>query len=265
MIMQIKKRIPKCMKQICRWIHYRLDMFLFPRKTVWSCPCCGLKFRNFVAGNFISNPEIYDIRRYKHTQQNVICPYCGALPRHRILAAWCEEHKEELKSSKILYFAPEDSMIKWMKRHSVTCTTADLSQQADLKLDIQSTGLPNECYDLIICNHVIEHVDDYQMALLEINRILQEGGSLICSFPIDPTVELIDEDSRVVTKKDRIMRFGQMDHHRVFGIHADVLLNKAGFDVLKIDGKDYKKEILPVIGPADYDMNCLFRCTKQHQ
>ena len=31
-----------------------------------------------------------------------------------------------------------------------------------------------------------------------------------------------------------------------------------GFTVYAISGEDYPEEILPIIGPADYDMNCLF-------
>ena len=62
--------------------------------------------------------------------------------------------------------------------------TADLYSDADLKLDIQATGLADESFDVIVCNHVLEHVDDFRIALKELHRLLCPGGSLICSFPM---------------------------------------------------------------------------------
>ena len=93
-------------------------------------------------------------------------------------------------------------------------------------------------------------------------RILRSGGSFICSFPMDPKIELLDEDPTVSADEERFQRYGQNDHKRVFGMKSDQFLIEAGFTVTKIDGKYYPEEILPVIGPADYDMNILFHCTK---
>jgi len=101
----------------------------------YYCLCCGIRFREFVAGDYKERPKRFNPVRYENTRQDVLCPVCRALPRHRILALWSEAHKQLLKSAKILYFAPEYSMMKWMKRNGVSCTTADLFSKADLKLD----------------------------------------------------------------------------------------------------------------------------------
>ena len=77
-------------------------------------------------------------------------------------------------------------MMLWMKRNGIAFTTADLYNPADLKLDIQNTDLADASYDVIICNHVLEHVDDFRKALAEFHRILAPGGLLLCSFPMDP-------------------------------------------------------------------------------
>jgi SAM-dependent methyltransferase len=153
-------------------------------------------------------------------------------------------------------------MMLWMRRNRVKCTTADLFHNADLALDIQKTGLPDESYDLIIANHVLEHVDDFREALKEIHRILRPDGLFICSFPMDPKVEILDEDESIKTDEMRLSRYGQNDHKRLFGLKADHLLADAGFSVTVIKGEDYPNEILPVVGPADYDMNRLFCCRK---
>ena len=153
-------------------------------------------------------------------------------------------------------------MMLWMKRNRVKCTTADLFQKADLTLDIQKTGLLDESNDLIIANHVLEHVDDFREALQEIHRILRPDGLFICSFPMDPKVETLDEDGSIKTDEMRLARYGQNDHKRLFGLKADHLLADAGFSVTVIKGEDYPEDILPVVGPADYDMNRLFCCRK---
>ena len=70
---------------------------------------------------------------------------------------------------------------------------------------------------------------------------------------------LVDEDPGVRAPEERLRRFGQSDHLRVFGMRAGRLLGEAGFDVEEIRGEDFPDEILPVVGPADYDANVLFR------
>ena len=246
------------LKYIRAWGKYKAKMLVTSPKL--KCPCCGRKIRTFVASNFIYDTEYYNPDRYIHIRQDVLCPECMSLPRHRILASWLTDNLD--RSSLILYFALEECMAQWMKHNGVKCISADLEAPADLKIDIQKTGLKSECFDMVICNHVLEHVDDFRMALKEMYRILKPGGSLICSFPIDPKIELLDEDPDVTDPEERRQRFGQRDHKRVFGMNADVFLAEAGFLVEKISGEDYPENILPVIGPADYDMNYLFRGVK---
>lgn len=249
-----------------RVVRYRLEEKAFPQKCKYYCPCCETRLMTFVSEDYLDDPAYYNSDRYVHMNGNVICPVCGALPRHRILALWCEEHidlfisagcqtsspstsdctaslspasncgisspyesnnknslpstsdciasspsasndknslpsasdcgtssssesncKSSLPStSGILYFASEVCMMRWMKRHQISFTTADLYQKADLKVDIQNTGLPDQSWDIIICNHVLEHVEDFRKALKELFRILKPGGHLICSFPWIP-------------------------------------------------------------------------------
>lgn len=145
----------------------------------------------------------------------------------------------------------------------MSCTTADLlSDGVDLKLAIQNTGLLDESYDVVIANHVLEHVDDFRIALREIYRILRPKGVFICSFPMDSKIELLDEEKEPLSDAERVRRFGQNDHKRVFGMKADQFLTEVGFEVERINGADYPEEILPIIGPADYDINRLFCCRK---
>ena len=230
-------------------------------KLPYYCPCCDTHLRRFVAGAFLKSVETYDTRRYERVDQSVVCPVCGSYSRHRILVTWLDEHIDEVKGKRILHFAQERSVRRWMERNGIKTTTADLFNPADLKIDIEDTGLEGGSYDIIICNHVLEHVNDFGRALDEVYRILTPGGALLCSFPMDKNIEYVDEE-KLQTDEERRLRFGQIDHNRVFGMKAEKFLVEAGFSVEVLKGEDYPDSILPVIGPADYDMNILFCCMK---
>lgn len=230
----------------------------------YECPCCGIKLRSFIEGmDYKAFSDFYDVKLFDGVKQDVVCPVCSSLPRHRILAKWCEENKDKLVSSKILYFAPERGMTTWLKANKIRYTTADLfAWDVDLNLDIQATGLPDGAYDVVICNHVLEHVGSYMTALKEIRRILSPDGMLICSFPVSLDVDTVDEDPDAVSEEQRLRRYGQSDHVRLFGRKSDELIKTAGYDVSVIKGEDYPKDIAPVVGPGAYDINILFVCKK---
>ncbi len=232
------------------------------RDLPYACPCCGLRIRAFSGFPYRKHPKRYNPERYRDADNLVVCPCCFSMPRHRILAAWFQAHFEEIRDRRILYFAPEPSVRLWLKAHRVAFQTADLYQEADLKLDLQDTGLPDDSVQAVICNHVLEHVDDYAGALRELYRILAPGGLLFLSFPVDLRLENVREDPSIVTENARREAFGQNDHRRVFGRNARELLEHYGFRAETIEGNSFPPEIKPVIGPADYDINILFRLQK---
>lgn len=266
----IPKPIRKCLGKIHGKLHrgksiviYKTDEFIYRDKMSYNCPCCGIKLRTFISLGFEKHNDVYNPKRYEGMNQNVICPICNSLPRHRILATWLDEHKNEF-NGKILYFAVENGILYWMRRNKVKCTTADLFRPADLKLDIENTHQPDESWDWVICNHVLEHVNDYKKALKEIHRILKPGGKLICSFPILESMETLIEETEHTeeNKEKRLELYGQADHLRIFGRDSDEILRQAGFEVSRIDGANMPESILPIVGPGDYDVNYLFLCRK---
>ena len=167
-----------------------------------------------------------------------------------------------------MYFALENGMKRWFKRNRIAVTSADLFAPADLKLDLDHIDQPDNSWDVVFCNHVLEHVKEYKKALEELRRILKPGGKLICSFPIDGNYNTVygdvtlADDMSEEADRERIRRFGQRDHLRVFGLDSKQLLEEAGFVVSVIDGDTMSEEICPVVGPADYDSKKLFVCRK---
>ena len=240
-----------------------------PDRAKLYCPCCNSRFVTFTDRGYKNRPDYFDPSRYESCCQDVICPLCLSLPRHRILSVWCEKNINKLRGKRILYFAPENGMVRVLKRNKIAFTSADLFNEADLKLDLNHIDQPDASWDVVFCNHVLEHVPDYKKALRELYRILKPGGMLICSFPIDIRYETVQEDDALVgddspqADRERIRKFGQKDHLRVFGRDSRKLLEEAGFVVSVIDGDTMPEEIMPVVGSADYDSNKLFMCEKR--
>ena len=226
------------------------------------CPCCETKLRAWKVARFTEKPDLYDARRYANMPQDVVCPVCGSIPRHRIIVWHLDQRPSLVRGKEVLHFAPERGIARWFRRHGVNATTADLLAPADLRLDIQDIDLPDGSYDVIVCNHVLEHVEDYRLALSELHRILRRGGLLIISFPVDPRYATVYEDASITDEQDRISHFGQHTHLRVFGADSEQILAAAGFTVEIARGSDCPDTIRPVTGPADYDSPDIFFCWK---
>jgi predicted SAM-dependent methyltransferase len=110
--------------------------------------------------------------------------------------------------------------------------TADIkSPFAKLWTDIASIPFQDQSIDVILCNHVLEHVPDDLAASKELFRILKPGGWGILQSPIDNTRDETFEDSRVVEPEDRERIFGQHDHVRIYGRDYKARLERAGFSV----------------------------------
>ena len=89
----------------------------------------------------------------------------------------------------------------------------DIDQRfGSLKIDVTELAFPQESFDAVICNHVLEHVPDDRRAMAELLRVLRPGGWGLLMAPLrdEPT----DEDPGVSDPQERIRRFGQHDHVR---------------------------------------------------
>ena len=106
---------------------------------------------------------------------------------------------------------------------------------ADIKGDICNLPFNDNQFDYILCNHVLEHVYDDQMAMNEIFRVLRKGGTAILQVPIDYNKEKTLDGRDIDDKKLRNKLFGQYDHLRMYGKDYFKKLNKTGFRSVDID------------------------------
>ena len=222
------------------------------------CPCCGNHIKNFINFKYKSNhynPQLY-IRHYKNT----ICPICCSLPRQRMVAVYINEMADSLKNKEILFFAPSYAGEICMKRLDLIYKSADLYQFADIKIDIQDICLPDASIDVILCNHVLEHVPKYKSAIQEMYRVLRVGGILELSVPQFKDGKYTLAEGR--DGKENWEKYGQADHLRVFGSDIREILEENGFAVVTIEGKEYADNVGCKLGPADYDIDCIYICKK---
>ncbi len=172
---------------------------------------------------------------YRRLRLNALSPGTLSLERHRALWLFLQRRtgffsKREIK---ILHIAPEQAFYKRFKKlFGKNYVTADLdSPLADVKADI--TGLPfadNE-FDVILCNHVLEHIPDDRKAMRELHRIMKPGGYGIFQIPLDASRRQTFEDPSVTDPEKRAELFGQYDHVRIYGTDYFERLQSAGFHV----------------------------------
>ena len=133
----------------------------------------------------------------------------------------------------MLHVAPEYSFLRRLSRvDGLEYVTGDFdSALADHQLDVMDLPFEDESFDYLMCNHVLEHVDDDRLALAEIHRVLRSGGWAILMCPVDRRRDTTLEDPRVVTPEDRHRVFGQADHKRLYGRDYPDRVASAGFSV----------------------------------
>ena len=200
-----------------------------------KCPICGAERRKFLPYG------------YGTVREDALCPTCLSLERHRLLWLYLmDKHRERIKNlPTILHIAPEVCMMKQFKKmyalQPQSYITADLeSPLADMHFDIQHIPLEDGSKDVVIANHIMEHVEDDGKALGELYRILRRGGWGVILSPIDENRDTTFEDDSITDPEERTRIFGQYDHRRIYGRDYAKRLEQAGFEVYVID---YKNEL----------------------
>ena len=258
----MKKLFKLILNTIPRPILIRLSYVARPvlafalKGTTFTDPIDGKSFKMFL-------PYGYGTQR-----NNVLSPSTLSLERHRLL--WLYLNKEtdffqpELVSSssvtntkriklrdaetnsalKVLHFAPEQAFYKLFRNQkNLDYTTTDLfSPLADVKADICNLPFEDDQYDVILCNHVLEHIPDDTKAMQELYRVLKPGGMAILQIPQDLSRATTFADDTITDQKERAKIFGQYDHVRIYGRDYFDKLRSIGFKVIE---EEYTAKIAP--------------------
>lgn len=177
-------------------------------------------------------------------RENALAPGSLSLERHRLLWLYLQQQTDFFdagKTRKMLHIAPEQCFYKrFRKMGNLEYITGDLNSPiADVQMDLHQIPFDDNTFELVFCNHVLEHVQDDRQCMREIYRVLKPGGWAILQVPQDPEKAETDEDPSVTDPKERIRRFGQYDHVRMYGLDYPDRLTEAGFrvDIVDVPGK----------------------------
>lgn len=191
----------------------------------YTDPIDGKQFRSFLPYG------------YENPRENVLSPSTLSLERHRLLWLFLQKETDFFTSNlKVLHFAPEQAFYKrFRSMGNIDYTTTDLnSPLADVEADICNLPFKDNTYDVILCNHVLEHIPNDKKAMEELYRVMKPGGWGIFQIPQDLNREHTFEDDSITDRKKRAEIFGQYDHVRIYGRDYFDKLRNIGFDVKEV-------------------------------
>ena len=192
----------------------RYFLYLFYKGSNYYCNVCGKKLKKFIPHN-----------------EDLICPRCGSLSRTRRLKAIIDSDFIN-PNLKILEFSPSRAFFRIMKKEKYFYTASDLSSDfiSDVSYNITDIPIYSDFYDLIICYHILEHVESDVKAMSELYRILNPNGIAFIQTPFQDGE--IYEDLTIKDPKQREIHFGQNDHCRIYSIQGlSSRLKSVGFEV----------------------------------
>ena len=221
LISLILRKVPRKYLQYVSHIFLKMLIPFYWGNNV-QCPIDGKTYRKFLPYGRL------------HPRPNALCPSSLSLERHRLIWLYLQDKTNFFSAKlKVLHIAPELCFIKKFKAlPNLEYTTADLdSPLADVKLDVHQIPYSENTFDVVFCNHVMEHVDHDIEAMKEILRILKPGGWAIIQSPVYPELPHTLEDPSIIAPAEREKIYGQNDHQRKYGRDYGDRLRKAGFQV----------------------------------
>lgn len=237
----------------------------------YKCVYCNWRYRKFEP-----HGHSFEVLNRLHViggsrRMDSKCPICKSTDRERLLFFYYTKNiLPETKSKRIrlLHVAPEKNFSALLVRNkNILYYSGDKfekgyesSYHCDY-LDITQIDFQDEYFDFVICNHVLEHVENYMDALKEINRVMKTGGKAVLQVPIAAKLDTTLENNEINTPEEREKVFGQRDHVRLFGLDYKDILVKAGFEVAIFSSSflsDNNKTSLHGLNPEEN----LFQVTK---
>lgn len=201
------------------------------------CSICNSTYKEFGEFGFVK-------------RKNALCHTCGSLERHRLLWKFLKEKTNLLNSKaklRLLHFAPEKVFYDLFSEHkNIEYYPCDLMPEnythggkiEVLKADITDIPFENNYFDVILCNHVLEHIPNDELAISELFRVMKQDAWAILQVPIDYNREETYEDFSITDPNEKMKVFGHYDHVRWYGRDYKNRLEKSG---LKVNEDDFVK------------------------
>lgn len=230
----VLRKIPrKYIQYVSHYVLRIIAIFYYGNKV--ECPINGKTYRKFLPyGRLQSRP-------------NALCPSSLSLERHRLMWLFLKEKTSFFTGpQKLLHIAPELCFMDIFERmENLEYTTGDIeSPLAKVKMDVHEIPFDEGTFDVVFCNHVMEHVENDIKSMSEIHRVLKHGGWAIIQSPVYMELDHTLEDPSITDPLEREKIYGQNDHMRKYGKDYGERLRKAGFEVTE---DNYLNELSPEV------------------
>lgn len=232
---------------------------VYSRATWWlyigtgvRCNCCGTQFRRF--RNYTSDGG----------HRTLACPRCASLGRHRVDWLYLTEQSDVLqRPTRLLHIAPEVCLETPLRRlKNVDYLSADYDSTLAMdRVDVRQIQYGDQTFDGVICNHVLQLIDDDTTAMHELARIVKPGGWALIQSSIDDALDETEEDPQAHSGLHQSGRYEEV-FQRMYA-RGDYVrrLEQAGFEVTVSDfARDLRPEIARELG-LDLDETVYF-CRK---
>jgi SAM-dependent methyltransferase len=231
----LNKFIPKSVKKFIKLKLHQGDKYI--------CPFCNYKSKDFysIGDDFKVNIEKQIVGAGR---RNAGCFNCGSTDRERLIYLYLRDvvslfNQKELS---ILHLAPEKNLSQTILEHDFKeYVCGDLFTEGYsypehvLNMNVLNIPYSENHFDLVICNHLLEHVENDSKAMSQILRVLKPGGKAILQVPISKTLEHTFEDFTIKTNTQREQLFGQFNHVRIYGQDYVKRLENVGFKVERVN------------------------------
>jgi SAM-dependent methyltransferase len=238
----VTRFIPRHILQLVA--HRLLQIYgLFLRGNRFEDPIDGTKYRKLLPYGRINS------------RKNALAPNTLSLERHRLLWLFFKQKTNLFTEPvRLLHVAPEYCFIKRFKsQKNISYVAGDIiSPLADVRMDVRHIPFPDDSFEVAICNHVLEHVDEDLKAMQEFFRVLKPGGWGVFQVPIDFSRDTTLENPAFNTPELREKHYWQRDHVRLYGRDYGKRLAEAGFEVtedylvMELDPKLAERYALPM-------------------
>lgn len=207
--------------------------------TVWGtrhiCPFCFRPLKTFLPAGAnipqLTHLGLVGIGR----RDNAQCYVCGSMDRERLVYLYLKHCTKVFTDNlRVLHIAPEPLLMKSLKKQAnLHYIRANISRsRADVSFDVTQIPFADDSFDVVIMNHVLEHVHDDTKAMREIHRVTKKNaGFCILQVPFAKELATTLYDPNIDNDEERLQRYGQKDHVRLYGADYPNILSKAGFNV----------------------------------
>ncbi|HVS28675.1 MAG TPA: class I SAM-dependent methyltransferase [Solirubrobacteraceae bacterium] len=214
-----------------------------------ECPCCGGRFRHFLP---------------YWNRLDCVCPRCFSHERHRALWLYLRERTDLFeRDGTLLHFAPEEVFARrFAAQPNLRYVSADLAHPLAIEhFDITRIPHPDESFDFILCNHVLNEVPDDRRAMRELERVLRPEGWAIVMVPLDHDRAETLEDPAITTPEQRREAYLEPGNLRRYGRDFAGRLRDAGWTV-RVDRYVSELDATAIARYGLLPIDDVFFCTK---